>query len=200
MCDSCRSFAESMVRSAQRGGPQIGARAATTVIAKSNFMLAHLPRDMEFSHACSRPLDEVRGTDGFDPAYSSEICYSGDTGRIEFSARSPNCKDTERTNWRKAAINTSMNSRHRGGRQCAAPVVVSMAKSVFQSPFHSVGSPRCTRSCSLRAASRALSSSFIRLEFDQSRGAQEGDVYRYAELRLLLMPTKAERAMTRAAS
>lgn len=83
MCDSCRSFAESMVRSAQRGGPQIGARAATTVIAKSNFMLARLPRDMEFSHACSRPLDEVQGTDGFDPAYSSEICYSGDTGEHE---------------------------------------------------------------------------------------------------------------------
>lgn len=83
MCEQCRSFAEGMVRSAQRGGPQIGAKPATTVIAKSKFKLTRLPRDMSFSHACSRALEEVRRTDGFDPAYSSEICYSGDTGEHE---------------------------------------------------------------------------------------------------------------------
>ena len=79
MCEECRNFAQSMVRSAQRGGPQIGARAATTVIPKNNFSLTRLPKDMFFTHACSRSLAEVQATDGFDPAYSSEICYNGDT-------------------------------------------------------------------------------------------------------------------------
>jgi len=83
MCEECRNFAESMVRSAQRGGPQVGARAATSVIQKTNFRLVRLPADMTFSHATSRTPEETLASNGFDPAYSSEICYSGDTGAHE---------------------------------------------------------------------------------------------------------------------
>jgi len=79
MCESCRNFALSMVSSAQRGGQQIGSRAPTSVIPKFNFKLTRLPTSMLFSHACSRSPEDVQSTGGFDPAFSSEICYNGDT-------------------------------------------------------------------------------------------------------------------------
>ncbi len=85
MCDECRRFAESMVRSAMTNTPEnpVGYRAPTEVIAKSNFKVTRLPTDMSFTHACGRTVDEVRKSDGFDPAYSSEICYSNDSGPHE---------------------------------------------------------------------------------------------------------------------
>jgi hypothetical protein len=83
MCDDCRNFALGMVRSAARGGPQVGSKAPTTVIAKFNFRMARLPTKMLFSHASSRTPEETKLANGFDPAYSSEICYSGDTGTHE---------------------------------------------------------------------------------------------------------------------
>jgi hypothetical protein len=79
MCEECREFALSMVRSAGRGGPQIGSRAPTAVIPKFNLRITRLPTKMLFSHASSRTPAETKLANGFDPAYSSEICYSGDT-------------------------------------------------------------------------------------------------------------------------
>jgi hypothetical protein len=95
MCDGCRQSALSMVASAMAGPAQVGSRAPTTVIAKSNFRLTHLPGGMTFSHATSRTPAETYAAGGFDPAYSSEICYSGDAGpdherwfdRMTFAAR-----------------------------------------------------------------------------------------------------------------
>ena len=45
-----------------------GPRAATSIIAKSNFKQTRQPTDMVFAHACSRSLQEVKETGGFDPA------------------------------------------------------------------------------------------------------------------------------------
>jgi hypothetical protein len=86
MCDECRKFAEGMLKSATRPsvsqeGP--GWRAPSAIIPKFKFALAHLPHDMTFSHACGRKPEEVKASNGFDPAFAREICYSGDTGEHE---------------------------------------------------------------------------------------------------------------------
>jgi hypothetical protein len=87
MCEDCKKFAESMVRSAQKGAREqplpmhsdFQYRPPETVIAKFGFKFAHLPHAMSFTHANGRPPEEIRGSGGLDPAFSKEICYNGDS-------------------------------------------------------------------------------------------------------------------------
>ncbi len=85
MCDECRELAQSMINSVARAGAvQVaGWRAPTEIIPKTLFKTVRLPVDMTFSHACGRKPAEVKATDGFDPAFSTEIAYSNDQGDHE---------------------------------------------------------------------------------------------------------------------
>lgn len=53
-------------------------KAPQVVIAKQRFRYAVLYTDMMFTHATSRTPEETKNSDGFDPAFSREICYNGD--------------------------------------------------------------------------------------------------------------------------
>lgn len=80
MCIKCEAFADGMLKSATRAGAQVGSRAPESIIPKSNFLLTSLPHPMRFTHASARTQEETVISKGFDPAYSKEICYSGDNG------------------------------------------------------------------------------------------------------------------------
>ncbi|MGX9963756.1 hypothetical protein ACVFYP_10530 [Roseomonas sp. F4] len=101
MCEECRKSALGMVSTAQRlkdeplpAFAQGHYRPPSEVIPKFNFRYVRLPTSTTFAHANGRPPEEIKASGGLDPAFSTEICYSGDSGvherwfdRLVFAAR-----------------------------------------------------------------------------------------------------------------